>query len=141
MVFPSHFQIYILLVSVSPLGSPDGNYGNDMVDGEVHVVKDQVTRELTKSPRRSKAWSGIGVGGCVVLGASRGCRGGDGHGRGGDGHGRGDDGHGQGSDGHGRANGRVILDQKDSFSLLHSYYSRGHFKTFTYYIKLEQITQ
>ena len=36
---------------------------------------------------------------------------------------------------------RVILDRKDSFSLLHSYYSRGHFKTFTYYIKLEQITQ
>ena len=35
----------------------------------------------------------------------------------------------------------VILDRKDSFSLLHSYYSRGHFKTFTYYIKLEQITQ
>ena len=30
-------------VSVGPLGSPDGNYGNDMVDGEVHMVKDQVT--------------------------------------------------------------------------------------------------
>ena len=82
MVFPSHFQISILLVSVGllrsvsvgPLGSPDGNYGNDMVDGEVHMVKDQVTRELTKSPRRSKTWSRIGVGGCVDLGASRGCR-------------------------------------------------------------------
>ena len=53
MVFPSHFQISILLVSVGPLrsvsvgplGSPDGNYGNDMVDGEVHMVKDQVTTD------------------------------------------------------------------------------------------------
>ena len=127
MVFPSHFQISILLVSVGPLRSPDGNYGNDMVDGEVHMVKDQVTRELTKSPRRSKTWPGIGVGGCVDLGVSRGCR-------------EVMDMVGEVMDMVGPMVG-VILDRKDSFSLLHSYYSRGHFKTFTYYIKLEQITQ